>query len=48
MALLDWEKVTWPDFVAGLEGFRDHFPRAAHAPEPRPETAAEIVAVLNR
>ena len=48
MALLVWEDVAWADFVAGLEGFRDHFPRAAQAPEPRPETAAEIVAVLNR
>ncbi|HKO74779.1 MAG TPA: hypothetical protein VJU01_05660 [Gaiellaceae bacterium] len=48
MALLVWDDVTWPAFVAGLESFRDHFPRAAHAPEPRPERAAEIVAVLNR
>jgi hypothetical protein len=48
MGLLDWDDVTWPDFVAGLEGFRDHFPRAATAPEPRLESAAEIVGVLNR
>jgi len=48
MGLLDWEKVTWPDFVRGLEGFRDGFPRAAQAPDPRPESAAEIIAVLNR
>ena len=48
MALLDWENVTWPAFVAGLEGFRDHFTRAAQAPEPRPESAAEIVIVLNK
>src|SRR6185503_1759527 len=48
MALLDWEKVTWPAFVAGLEGFREHFTRAAQAPEPRPESAAEIIGVLNR
>ena len=48
MALLDWEKVTWPDFVRGLEGFRDDFPRAAEAPEPHPDSAAEIVAVLNK
>jgi hypothetical protein len=48
MALLVWEDVTWPDFVAGLEGFRDHFTRAAQAPEPRPESAAEIITVLNR
>ena len=48
MALLDWENLTWPAFVAGLEGFRDHFTRAARAPEPRPESAAEIIGVLNR
>ena len=48
MALLDWENVTWPAFVAGLEGFRDHFTRAARAPEPHPEGAAEIIGVLNR
>jgi hypothetical protein len=48
MGLLDWDDVTWPDFVAGLEGFRDHFPRAAHAPDSQPENAADIVAVLNR
>jgi len=48
MSLLDWEKVTWPAFVAGLEGFRDHFTRAARAPERHPEGAAEIVGVLNR
>ena len=48
MALLDWEKVTWPAFVAGLEGFCEHFTRAARAPGPRPEGAAEIVGVLNR
>ena len=48
MALLDWDDVTWSRFVAGLEGFRDGFPRAAQAPEPRPESATEIVGVLNR
>src|SRR6187455_1944121 len=48
MALLDWEKVTWPDFVAGLEGYRDHFPRAVSGPEVFPEDAAGIVALLNR
>ena len=48
MGLLAWDDVTWPDFVRGLEGFRDGFPRAAQAPEPRPESAAEIVGVLNR
>ena len=40
MALLAWDEVTWPDFVAGLEGFRDHFPRAAQAPDAFPENAA--------
>lgn len=48
MALLVWEDVTWPAFVAGLEGYRDHFPRAVSRPEPRPENAAEIVRVLNQ
>jgi hypothetical protein len=48
MALLAWDDVTWPAFVAGLEGFRDNFTRAARAPEPRPESAAEIIGVLNR
>ena len=48
MALLDWDKVTWPGFIAGLKGFRDGFPRAATAPEPQPAGAAEIVAVLNK
>jgi hypothetical protein len=48
MGLLAWDEVAWPEFVAGLEGFRDHFPRAAHAPDPQPENAADIVAVLNR
>ncbi|HEY3070962.1 MAG TPA: hypothetical protein VGJ34_11675 [Gaiellaceae bacterium] len=27
MALLDWDEVSWEDFVAGLEGYRDHFTR---------------------
>ena len=48
MALLAWEEVTWPEFVRGLEGFRDGFPRAAAAPEMHPESAAEIIALLNR
>src|SRR3954454_22339650 len=47
MALLVWEEVTWPDFVAGLEGFRDHFPRAAQAPDAFPENAADIIRLLN-
>ena len=48
MALLVWEDVTWPDFVAGLEGFRDHFTRAARAPDAFPENAADIIRLLNR
>jgi hypothetical protein len=48
MALLAWDEVSWADFVAGLEGFRDHFTRAAQAPEFHPESAAEIIAVLNK
>jgi hypothetical protein len=48
MALLVWEDVTWPDFVSGLEGFRDHFPRAARAPDAFPENAADIIRLLNR
>jgi hypothetical protein len=47
MALLVWEDVTWPEFVAGLEGFRDHFPRAARAPDSFPENAADIIRLLN-
>lgn len=47
MALLVWEDVTWPEFVWGLEGFRDHFTRAATTPEVRPESAAEIITTLN-
>lgn len=27
MALLAWDEVTWDSFVAGLEGYRDHFTR---------------------
>ena len=48
MALLVWEDVSWPDFVAGLEGFRDHFTRAARAPEHHPDNPAEIIALLNK
>jgi hypothetical protein len=48
MALLAWDEVSWDDFVAGLEGFRDHFTRAATAPDAHPENAAEIIAVLNK
>jgi hypothetical protein len=48
MALLAWDEVSWDDFVAGLEGFHDHFTRAATAPDAHPESAAEIIAVLNR
>jgi hypothetical protein len=48
MALLVWDRVTWNDFVAGLEGYRDHFLRAARAPQHHPENAAEIIALLNK
>jgi hypothetical protein len=48
MALIAWDEISWPDFVAGLEGFRDHFTRAARAPEHHPENAAEIIALLNK
>jgi hypothetical protein len=48
MALLVWEDVTWPDFVAGLEGYSEHFSRAADAPETFPEDAAGIIALLNK
>jgi hypothetical protein len=48
MALLAWDAVTWPTFVATLKTYRDRFPRAAEEPEPHLESAAEIVAVLNR
>jgi hypothetical protein len=48
MALLDWDGVTWDDFVAGLEGYREHFPRAAEAPEPSPKNAADIIRILNK
>jgi hypothetical protein len=47
MAVLDWDEVCWADFVAGLEGYRDNFPRAAQARDRRPENAAEIVSILN-
>jgi hypothetical protein len=48
MALLVWDDVTWPDFVRGLEGFRDRFPRAAEAPDPHHESAADVIRILNR
>ena len=48
MALLAWDDVTWPDFVAGLEGFRDHFTRAARAPDAFPRDAADIILLLNK
>jgi hypothetical protein len=56
MALLAWDDVSWPDFVAGLEGFRDHFTteRANRAyadflDRPKgPGYATELVRLLNR
>jgi hypothetical protein len=48
MALLAWDEVSWDAFVAGLEGYREHFPRAAEAPEPRPQNAAQIIRILNK
>jgi hypothetical protein len=56
MALLAWEDVSWPLFVAGLEGFRDHFTtdRADRAyadflDRPKgPDYATELVRLLNR
>jgi hypothetical protein len=56
MALLAWEDVSWAGFVAGLEGFRDHFTteRANRAyadflDRPKgPDYATELVRLLNR
>jgi hypothetical protein len=48
MALLAWNEVTWPRFVAGLEAYREYFPRAFTAPEVFPESAEDIVRLLNR
>jgi hypothetical protein len=48
MALIAWDEVSWPDFVAGLEGFHEHFRRAAEAPEPLPKNAADIIRILNK
>jgi hypothetical protein len=48
MALLVWEEASWAGFVAGLEGFRDHFTRASEPPKAHPENAAEIIALLNK
>jgi hypothetical protein len=56
MALIAWEDVSWDGFVAGLEGFRDHFTteRANRAytdfldlPQ-GPDYATELVRLLNR
>jgi hypothetical protein len=56
MALLVWDEVSWDGFVAGLEGFRDHFTtdRANRAyadfidlPKD-PDYASELVRLLNR
>jgi hypothetical protein len=48
MALLAWDDVTWPAFVAELAEYRDQFPRAAQAPHAFPENAADIVHLLNK
>jgi hypothetical protein len=56
MALLAWDEVSWAGFVAGLEGFRDHFTtdRANRAyadflARPKgPDYATELVRLLNR
>jgi hypothetical protein len=56
MALLAWDDVSWPDFVAGLEGFRDHFTteRANRAyadfldRSKGPDHVTELVRLLNR
>jgi hypothetical protein len=56
MALLAWDDVSWPDFVAGLEGFRDHFTTeranrtyADFLDRPKgPDYATELVRLLNR
>jgi hypothetical protein len=56
MALLAWDEISWAEFVAGLEGFRDHFTteRASRAyaeflDVPKgPDYATELVRLLNR
>jgi hypothetical protein len=56
MALLAWEDVSWAGFVAGLEGFRDHFTTdqanrayADFLARPKgPDYATELVRLLNR
>jgi hypothetical protein len=56
MALLAWEDVSWAGFVAGLEGFRDHFTtdpaNRAYADfldlQKGPDYARELVRLLNR
>jgi hypothetical protein len=56
MALLAWDEVSWDGFIAGLEGFRDHFTteRANRAYAdflglPKgPDYATELVRLLNR
>ena len=56
MALLVWEKASWAGFVAGLEGFRDHFTTdrgnrayADFLDLPKgPDSATELVGLLNR
>ena len=56
MALLVWEEASWAGFVAGLEGFRDHFTTdrgnrayADFLDLPKgPDSATELVGLLNR
>jgi hypothetical protein len=56
MALIAWDEVSWADFVAGLEGFRDHFTteraNRAYADfldlSTGPDYATELVRLLNR
>jgi hypothetical protein len=56
MALLVWEEASWAGFVAGLEGFRDHFTtdrgNRAYADfldlRKGPDYATELVGLLNR
>jgi len=47
MALLVWDEVSWDGFVAGLEGFHDHFtPERAIAPMPTSSICRRILTTL--